>query len=240
MYPIQRERRERRSTEPGDRHSSRRLSGHTVPRQRQTVGDAVRRETHTVDPVVASRLQSAPTTNPHRLPGDERRARARSRLRHLDGDSGGPQVCERLGRFWTKICAVSFVVGTVTGLVLEFEFGTNVAAFSPFAGEPFGGTLATEGTVALISLFEPFTWRALPSRPSASHRFTSLPGGHGTRAIKSDGSRSEQTERAGETSRIASLSRRSNEPRSRSRLRRGVRGRYSPRRPRSRATRHRG
>jgi len=38
-------------------------------------------------------------------------------------------VYEQLRRFWTKIFAISFVVGTVTGIVLEFEFGTNFAAF---------------------------------------------------------------------------------------------------------------
>src|SRR6056297_1319540 len=63
---------------------------------------------------------------------------------------GGDPVYEQLRRFWTKIFAVSFVVGTVTGIVLEFEFGTNFAAFSTAAGELFGGPLAVEGMMAFM------------------------------------------------------------------------------------------
>ncbi|WP_327050728.1 cytochrome ubiquinol oxidase subunit I [Halomicrococcus gelatinilyticus] len=59
-------------------------------------------------------------------------------------------VYEQLRRFWTKIFAISFVVGTVTGIVLEFEFGTNFAAFSTTAGELFGGPLAVEGMMAFM------------------------------------------------------------------------------------------
>lgn len=59
-------------------------------------------------------------------------------------------IYEQLRRFWTQIFAVSFVVGTVTGLVLEFEFGTNFAAFSRMAGELFGGPLALEGMMAFM------------------------------------------------------------------------------------------
>lgn len=59
-------------------------------------------------------------------------------------------VYEQLRRFWTRIFAVSFATGTVTGLVLEFEFGTNFAAFSTTAGELFGGPLALEGMMAFM------------------------------------------------------------------------------------------
>ena len=62
----------------------------------------------------------------------------------------GRPIYEKLRRFWTRIFAVSFVVGTVTGIVLEFEFGTNFAAFSRFAGELFGGPLAVEGMMAFM------------------------------------------------------------------------------------------
>jgi cytochrome d ubiquinol oxidase subunit I len=62
----------------------------------------------------------------------------------------GRPLYEQLRRFWTKIFAVSFVVGTVTGLVLEFEFGTNFAAFSAAVGEVIGGPLATEGMMAFM------------------------------------------------------------------------------------------
>ncbi len=46
--------------------------------------------------------------------------------------------------------AVSFVVGTVTGIILEFEFGTNFAAFATTAGELFGGPLAVEGMMPFM------------------------------------------------------------------------------------------
>ena len=59
-------------------------------------------------------------------------------------------VYEQHRRFWSRIFAVSFVVGTVTGLVLEFEFGTNWAAFSRAAGPIIGGPLATEGMMAFF------------------------------------------------------------------------------------------
>ncbi|MEF8914936.1 cytochrome ubiquinol oxidase subunit I, partial [Natronomonas sp.] len=62
----------------------------------------------------------------------------------------GEPIYEQLRRFWTKIFAISFVVGTVTGIVLEFEFGTNFAAFSTTAGELFGGPLALEGMMAFM------------------------------------------------------------------------------------------
>src|SRR6056297_1223996 len=63
---------------------------------------------------------------------------------------GGDPVYEQLRRFWTKIFAVTFVAGTVTGLVLEFEFGTNFAGFAAFTGQLFGGPLAVEGMMAFF------------------------------------------------------------------------------------------
>ncbi|WP_336135862.1 cytochrome ubiquinol oxidase subunit I [Natronomonas amylolytica] len=62
----------------------------------------------------------------------------------------GRPIYEQLRRFWTRIFAVSFVIGTVTGIVLEFEFGTNFAAFATTAGELFGGPLALEGMMAFM------------------------------------------------------------------------------------------
>lgn len=59
-------------------------------------------------------------------------------------------IYEQLRRFWTKIFAVSIVIGTVTGLVLEFEFETNFAAFSRTIGELFGGPLALEGMMVFM------------------------------------------------------------------------------------------
>jgi len=60
---------------------------------------------------------------------------------------------ERYGvaaRFWTKIFAVNFAVGVVTGIPMEFQFGTNWSQFSGFAGGVFGLTLPMEGTFAFF------------------------------------------------------------------------------------------
>ena len=53
-------------------------------------------------------------------------------------------------RFWGKIFAVTFVMGVVTGIPLEFQFGTNWAAFSEYAGDIIAQTLAMEGALAFF------------------------------------------------------------------------------------------
>ncbi|SDM11139.1 cytochrome d ubiquinol oxidase subunit I [Halogranum gelatinilyticum] len=104
-----------------------------------------------VDPVIASRLQFALTTIVHIIFPVMSMGLAPFLVYFTWKEiRGGAPVYEQLRRFWTKIFAVSFVVGTVTGIVLEFEFGTNFAAFSAFAGELFGGPLATEGMMAFM------------------------------------------------------------------------------------------
>ena len=45
---------------------------------------------------------------------------------------------ELLARFWTKIFAVTFGLGVATGIVMEFEFGTNWAVYSRYVGDVFG------------------------------------------------------------------------------------------------------
>lgn len=55
-----------------------------------------------------------------------------------------------VARFWTKIFALSFAFGVVTGIPLEFQFGTNWAKFSNFAGGVIGQTLAMEGIFAFF------------------------------------------------------------------------------------------
>jgi len=104
-----------------------------------------------VDPVAASRLQFAITTIVHIVFPVMSMGLAPFLIYFTWKEiRGGDVVYEQLRRFWSHIFAVSFVVGTVTGLVLEFEFGTNFAAFSEFAGELFGGPLATEGMMAFM------------------------------------------------------------------------------------------
>lgn len=60
----------------------------------------------------------------------------------------GKEVFHRLARFWTKIFALTFGIGVATGIVMEFEFGTNWAAYSRFVGDIFGSALAAEGLFA--------------------------------------------------------------------------------------------
>jgi cytochrome bd ubiquinol oxidase subunit I len=57
---------------------------------------------------------------------------------------------DRAARFWTKLFAVNFAFGVVTGIPLEFQFGTNWARFSNFAGGVIGQTLAMEGVFAFF------------------------------------------------------------------------------------------
>jgi cytochrome d ubiquinol oxidase subunit I len=56
-----------------------------------------------------------------------------------------------VARFWAKIFAINFVVGVVTGIPMEFQFGTNWAGFSRFAGGVVGMTLAMESMFAFFA-----------------------------------------------------------------------------------------
>ena len=104
-----------------------------------------------IDPVLASRLQFAITTIVHIIFPVMSMGLAPFLIYFTWKDirTGAP-IYEQLRRFWTKMFAISFVVGTVTGIVLEFEFGTNFAAFSTAAGELLGGPLAVEGMMAFM------------------------------------------------------------------------------------------
>ena len=57
---------------------------------------------------------------------------------------------ERAAKFWTKIFAVNFAMGVATGIVMEFQFGTNWASYSRFVGDVFGSALAAEGIFAFF------------------------------------------------------------------------------------------
>jgi cytochrome d ubiquinol oxidase subunit I len=60
----------------------------------------------------------------------------------------GNKMYETMARFWTKIFALTFGIGVATGIVMEFEFGTNWATYSRFVGDVFGSALAAEGIFA--------------------------------------------------------------------------------------------
>src|SRR6202142_2050396 len=53
-------------------------------------------------------------------------------------------------RFWIRIFGINFTVGVVTGIPMEFQFGTNWARFSRYAGNVIGHTLAMEGVFAFF------------------------------------------------------------------------------------------
>ena len=104
-----------------------------------------------LDPVLASRLQFALTTAVHIIFPTISMGLAPFLVyfawKEYRG-AGEPWVSLR--RFWVKVFALTFVVGTVTGIVLEFEFGTNFAAYASAVGGIFGGPLATEGLMAFM------------------------------------------------------------------------------------------
>src|SRR6202012_179043 len=56
----------------------------------------------------------------------------------------GNEHYAQAARFWAKIFAINFVFGVVTGIPMEFQFGTNWAKFSRSAGAVIGQTLAME------------------------------------------------------------------------------------------------
>ena len=62
----------------------------------------------------------------------------------------GNEKWNNAARFWGKIFAVTFIIGVVTGIPMEFQFGTNWAAFSAFAGDIIAQTLAMEGAFAFF------------------------------------------------------------------------------------------
>lgn len=63
--------------------------------------------------------------------------------------TGDPQY-QRMTKFWTKIFAANFAMGVATGIVMEFQFGTNWAHYSRFVGDVFGSALAAEGIFAFF------------------------------------------------------------------------------------------
>ncbi len=58
------------------------------------------------------------------------------------------EVYKTMTRFWIKIFALIFGLGVATGIIMEFEFGTNWAVYSKYVGDVFGSALAAEGIFA--------------------------------------------------------------------------------------------
>src|ERR1044071_1641225 len=59
-------------------------------------------------------------------------------------------IYESMCKFWVKIFALNFSLGVATGIVMEFEFGTNWATYSRYVGDIFGSALAAEGIFAFF------------------------------------------------------------------------------------------
>lgn len=104
-----------------------------------------------MDPVLLARLQFAMTVGFHYIYPPITIGMAwiifwfMDRYRKTGDDSYGLQA-----RFWTKLFAITFVVGVATGITLEFQFGTNWADYARFVGDVFGPPLAAEGIMAFF------------------------------------------------------------------------------------------
>ena len=84
----------------------------------------------------------------------------------------GNEEYKNMARFWGKIFLINFAIGVVTGITLEFQFGTNWSRYSEYVGDIFGSLLAIEATVAffLESTFIAvwaFGWKRLSPRAHA-------------------------------------------------------------------------
>ncbi len=62
----------------------------------------------------------------------------------------GNEEYRRMAKFWGKIFIINFAVGVVTGITLEFQFGTNWSRYSRYVGDIFGSLLAIEATLAFF------------------------------------------------------------------------------------------
>jgi cytochrome d ubiquinol oxidase subunit I len=85
----------------------------------------------------------------------------------------GDETYLRMTRFWGKLFLINFALGIVTGITLEFQFGTNWSRYSAFVGDVFGSLLAIEATAAfflestLIGVWI-FGWRKLSRKAHAT------------------------------------------------------------------------
>ena len=62
----------------------------------------------------------------------------------------GKEEWRRITRFWMTLFGINFAIGIATGIILEFEFGTNWSNYSWFVGDIFGAPLAIEGILAFF------------------------------------------------------------------------------------------
>jgi cytochrome d ubiquinol oxidase subunit I len=62
----------------------------------------------------------------------------------------GDETYKRMVKFWGRLFVINFAIGVLTGITLEFQFGTNWARYSAYVGDIFGSLLAIEATVAFF------------------------------------------------------------------------------------------
>ncbi len=62
----------------------------------------------------------------------------------------GNEVYKKMAKFWGKLFLINFSLGVVTGITLEFQFGTNWSRYSAYVGDIFGSLLAIEATAAFF------------------------------------------------------------------------------------------
>ncbi|MDY5858036.1 MAG: cytochrome ubiquinol oxidase subunit I [Porphyromonas sp.] len=62
----------------------------------------------------------------------------------------GEEFWKRSAKFWQKLFGINFAIGVATGIILEFQFGTNWSNYSTFVGDIFGAPLAIEGMIAFF------------------------------------------------------------------------------------------
>jgi len=62
----------------------------------------------------------------------------------------GKPIYKRMAKFWGKLFLINFTLGVVTGITLEFQFGTNWSRYSAYVGDIFGSLLAIEATAAFF------------------------------------------------------------------------------------------
>lgn len=62
----------------------------------------------------------------------------------------GNEEWKRITKFWMKLFGINFAIGVATGIIMEFEFGTNWSNYSWFVGDIFGAPLAVEGIMAFF------------------------------------------------------------------------------------------
>ena len=62
----------------------------------------------------------------------------------------GDETYKKMAKFWGKLFLINFAMGVVTGITLEFQFGTNWSIYSTYVGDIFGSLLAIEATAAFF------------------------------------------------------------------------------------------